>query len=88
MRTTDSPVDKERKGDGMDGHDTWAEWQRHVLAELQRQGEKIDCLDAKLTDVRIEVGKVGERVTVRATLVGFLAGGLPVLALLVFRLLK
>lgn len=60
----------------------WSEWQRHVLAELERLANKADCLDRKVGDLRVEVGRLAERVTLRATLVGFLAGSLPVLMIL------
>lgn len=65
--------------------DEWQDWQNHVLAELQRLGEKSDCLDKKLGDLRVEVGKLGERVTLRATVVGLLAGSLPVILALLLR---
>lgn len=31
----------------------------HVLAELQRLSEKLDCVDKKVTDLRVDVAKTG-----------------------------
>jgi len=65
----------------------WNEWQQYVLAGLTRVETKTDCLDAKIGNLRVEVGKLTERVTLRATVVGLLAGGFPLVIALLLRLL-
>lgn len=71
----------------MTDNNGWSEWQRFVLAGIERIDIRTDCLDRKVTDLRVEVGRLTERVTLRATVVGLLAGSVPILAALVLKLL-
>ena len=65
----------------------WNEWQQYVLAGLTRVETKTDNLDTKVSNLRVEVGKLTERVTLRATVVGLLAGGLPLVIVLLLKVL-
>lgn len=65
----------------------WSEWQRHVLAELERLSESIDRMHAEFSAVGDRVTRVEERATIRAAFVGAVAGLVPVAVAVALRLL-
>lgn len=52
----------------------WSEYEKLVLSKLDEHGEKIKCVDKKVTDVRIEVAGL----KVKAGIWGAIAGLIPV----------
>ena len=62
----------------------WPEYQRLVLAELQRHGVWLAALDQKLDDLRVEVAML----KVRSGLWGAVAGLVAVAVMVGLRLIK
>jgi TctA family transporter len=68
--------------------DSWARWQELVLSEQRRLSEGQDCVLEKVTKMNDRLTRMEERVTIRASLVGFLAGAVPVAGAIALRFLK
>jgi hypothetical protein len=64
-------------------HDSWSEYQRLVLAELERHNQWLAALDQKLDDIRVELATL----KVRSGFWGALAGLVAVATLVGMRML-
>ena len=70
------------------GSSSWKEWAKYVLKtldELKEQGEKRDIILNKLL---IEIRVMQTKMTMRAGLVGVIAGFLPSLGVLIYFIIK
>ncbi len=62
----------------------WAAWRKLVLTKLDEHGAAITCLDAKVSAARVDIAKL----KLKAGIWGAAMGCIPVIAALLFLLLK
>lgn len=59
---------------GGDETDGWREWSKYVIKELERLSKRDDSQEEKITDVRIQLGKLSTQLKERGAFWGALAG--------------
>ena len=64
--------------------ESWDSYQRLVLDKLAAHGERLGCIDKKVSDLRVDLAAL----KIRAGLWGAIAGALPALVVAVMWVLK
>lgn len=65
----------------------WNQYEKLVLSKLDTLDENYKTLHVGLEELRLEQVRMQSKLSMKATLVGFLGGFLPALALLIYHLL-
>ena len=68
----------------MAGKDDWSEYQKLVLSELERLDKNVEALDLKVDKIQLEIGLL----KYKSSLWGGLAGGIPVIVLVLIKFLS
>lgn len=56
--------------------DTWTEWSRYVLKELERNNEAIEALRDTLQTLKVDMATLQTKVYIFGTVLGFLGGAI------------
>lgn len=70
-----------------DDKNTWNEWSRHVLSELERLNGNCEDISKEMQNISIEIATLKVKAGILGAFFGILGGAIPAIIYLLFRLI-
>jgi len=67
----------------MNSDNTWNEWSKYVLKELERLNDNYENVNKNVSEIKVEIGQL----QVKAGFWGAIGGGIPLIILIIMKLL-
>jgi len=85
-KLTTTEINENENGNG--GKDSWRDWSKYVLKELERLNENVETAKKEVEEIKINLVTLQTSFKIKSGIWGALAGLIPAAAMLIYTLLR
>jgi len=75
-------------GNGNGGKDSWRDWSKYVLKELERLNDNVETVKKEVGDIKVSLATLQTSFNIKSGVWGALAGLIPAIGVLIYTLVK